>query len=94
MSLSRKCGERTISEIEDFVTTTYGDRWKDFGTQMADMVPLSHGGNGTSSVLDYFCVLERVGRGTPCLIRLKEEKFWLNCISDMRPWGAVRLWTY
>ncbi|HBV87528.1 MAG TPA: hypothetical protein DEF42_12935 [Desulfosporosinus sp.] len=61
-------GKRTIREIEDWVTANYGDKWKDFSTQMADMVPLSHGGNGTSSVPDYFRVLERVQRGTYCLI--------------------------
>jgi len=62
-------GERTIREIEDWVTATNGDRWKDFSTQMADMVPLSHGRNGISSVPDYFRVLERIRRGTYCLIK-------------------------
>jgi len=61
-------GERTIQEIEDWATATNGARWKDFSTQMADMLPLSHGGNGTSSVPDYFRVLERIRRGTYCLI--------------------------
>lgn len=56
-------GSRTIRDIEEWVTSNYGDIWQDFGTSMADMVPLSRGGNTTSSVPDRMRVLTRVSRG-------------------------------
>lgn len=62
-------GERTIKEIEECVTVTYKYRWKDFGTRLADMVPLSRGGNKSSSVPDNFRILERISRGTYRLIK-------------------------
>ena len=56
-------GERSIKEIEDWVNKTYGPRWKNFSTPIADMVPESKGGNKSSLIPDYFRVLERGGRG-------------------------------
>lgn len=61
-------GIRTIREIEDWVTLTYGGRWKSFGTCLADMVSVSYGGNPTSTISNEFRILKRVGRGTYCLI--------------------------
>jgi hypothetical protein len=47
-------GERTIKEIKDWVYVRYGDRWKDIATSMADMVPVSQGGNESSRIpVDY-----------------------------------------
>jgi len=51
---------RTIDEIHDWVRKKYGDRWKDFGTRMADMVPQELGGNSSSNVQNQFRVLRRV----------------------------------
>ncbi|WP_047985464.1 hypothetical protein [Ornithinibacillus californiensis] len=65
-------GERTAREIEDWVTKKYGSRWKDYSTSMADMVPVSHGGNNSSEVPDYYRVLNRVERGRYCLIEEKD----------------------
>lgn len=56
-------GTRNKYEIDAWVKRKYGDVWKDFGTSMADMVPLSHGGNSSSNVSDGFRVLERVSPG-------------------------------
>lgn len=62
-------GERPIREIEDWVKRTYGYKWKDFGTRMADMVPKSHGGNNSSTIPDNQRVLARVNRGIYILIK-------------------------
>jgi hypothetical protein len=59
---------RTASEIRDWVNKKYGEKWKDYSTTMADMVPLSHGGNGSSRVPEYFQVLKRESIGKYCLI--------------------------
>jgi hypothetical protein len=56
-------GERTIKEIEDWVIRQHGTKWKNFGTAMADMVPLSKNGNPTSEVQSDYQVLQRVSRG-------------------------------
>jgi len=45
---------RTINEIQAWVNKRYGDIWKDFGTAMADMVPLYLGGNKSSNVPERF----------------------------------------
>ncbi|MDI6782992.1 MAG: hypothetical protein QME64_02725 [bacterium] len=63
-------GERTIREIEDWVKNKYGASWKSLSTAMADMVPLSLGGNPSSQVQDRLRVLERVGKG---IYRLAEQ---------------------
>lgn len=41
-------GTRNKHEIEGWVSQKYGDTWKDCGTPMADMVPISRGGNKSS----------------------------------------------
>ncbi len=56
-------GTRTIAEIRGWVKREYGDRWKDFGTKMADMFPLELGGNPSSNVSEKFRVFRRVSRG-------------------------------
>ncbi|HDP99204.1 MAG TPA: hypothetical protein ENN22_08485 [bacterium] len=56
-------GVRTRQEIEDWVNKKYKNKWKDFGTAMADMVPLSLKGNSSSKVPNSQRVLERVSRG-------------------------------
>ena len=57
-------GGRTIKEVETWVDQHYGAKWKDFGTVMADMVPLENGGNNTSLEPREFRILRRTGRGT------------------------------
>lgn len=47
-------GARTAQEIKYWVEKKYGQRWKDYSTCMADMVPISLGGNISSTVPDYF----------------------------------------
>jgi len=64
-------GVRTIGEIRDWVRKKYGDRWKDFGTRMTDMVPQELGGNPSSNVRDEFRVLRRFSRGRYSLIGAK-----------------------
>jgi len=61
-------GSRTIEEIRDWVRGIYGDKWKDFGTRMADMVPLELGGKPSSNVQDEFRVFRRVSKGKYSLI--------------------------
>ncbi|WP_404469642.1 hypothetical protein [Sutcliffiella horikoshii] len=56
-------GVRSIQEIEQWVVQEYSERWKDFGTPMADMVATDRGGNNSSLIPSKYRVLERVGRG-------------------------------
>ncbi|WP_223702163.1 hypothetical protein [Sutcliffiella deserti] len=42
--------ERSIAEIREWVTKEYGEKWKDFGTTMGDMVSQEVGGNKSSTV--------------------------------------------
>ncbi|MGD7054213.1 hypothetical protein [Sutcliffiella horikoshii] len=56
-------GVRSIQEIEKWVVQQYGEKWKDFGTSMADMVPTDKGGTNSSLTPLEYRVLERVGRG-------------------------------
>lgn len=56
-------GTRNKSEIEGWVSQEYGSVWKEFGTSMADMVPISRGGNSSSNVREELRVLERVSPG-------------------------------
>ncbi|RXI96295.1 hypothetical protein DS745_21430 [Anaerobacillus alkaliphilus] len=56
-------GVQTHQEIANWVNKKYGPKWKDFSTPLADMVPVAKGGNKSSTVPDYFRVLERVERG-------------------------------
>jgi hypothetical protein len=64
-------GIRNISEIEEYVNDIYGNRWKDFGACIADMVPISHGGNASSTVPEELRVLERVSVG--------KYRLFINC---------------
>jgi len=66
--------ERRISEIEDWVSRKYGRKWKDFGTLMADMVPIKLDGNTSSSVSPKYRRLKRVRRGYYSLIEGKRPK--------------------
>jgi hypothetical protein len=63
-------GDRSISEIENWVTKKYGARWKrnSFSTSMADMVSKRFGGNSSSGVQSRKRVLRRVRPGVYCLI--------------------------
>ncbi|EHQ92319.1 hypothetical protein [Desulfosporosinus youngiae] len=61
-------GTKNKYEIEEYVCQKYGDLWKDFGTPMADMVPISCGGNSSSNVREDLRVLERVNPGEYRLI--------------------------
>ena len=56
-------GTRNQYEIERWVSRKYGDKWKDFGTTMADMAPISRGGNKSSTVREELRVFERVALG-------------------------------
>ena len=56
-------GTRNKFEIEGWVSQKYGDVWKDYGTPMADMVPISRGGNNSSNVREELRVLERISPG-------------------------------
>lgn len=67
-------GVRSIKEISDWVTKKYGDLWKDFGTQMADMVPRTHEGNNSSSIPAENRVLQRLSRGKYSLIHTDDIK--------------------
>lgn len=53
-------GERSIPEISQWIREKYGDKWKDFGVQMADMV---YNGNPSSTAPQRFRVLENVSYG-------------------------------
>lgn len=79
-------GARTISEIRDWVRKKYGDRWKDFGTRMADMVPQELGGNRSSNVQDEFRVLRRVSIGKYSLIvdKMPQEQKHSNIRQTVR----------
>ncbi|MGG3561982.1 hypothetical protein ABES03_10290 [Neobacillus rhizosphaerae] len=62
-------GTRRIFEIKNWVDNKYGlNRWKDFNTTIADMVPISLGGNKTSTLPERVKVLKRVKVGHYCLI--------------------------
>jgi hypothetical protein len=39
--------ERSIKEISDWIIINCDHKWTDIGTTMADMVPISFGGNST-----------------------------------------------
>jgi hypothetical protein len=47
-------GERTIKEIKDWIYEKYGNRWRDIGTSMADMVPVTRGGNESSRIPEVY----------------------------------------
>jgi len=66
-------GERTIREVEEWVRRRYSHRWKDFGTAMADMVPITLGGNTSSQCSKHLRVLRRVSRGKYTLIETYEK---------------------
>jgi hypothetical protein len=51
-------GEGTIKEVHAWLDEHYPNTWKESGTALADMVPLSHGGNSSSAVRDEYRVLE------------------------------------
>jgi hypothetical protein len=62
-------GIRHLSEIRDWICRKYGDNaFKDHSTPVADMVPVTLGGNTASNVPDRLRVLRRVKRGYYCLI--------------------------
>jgi hypothetical protein len=66
-------GTRRIFEIKNWVDNKYGlNRWKDFNTTIADMVPISEGGNKTSTLTERVRVLKRVKVGYYCLILIEE----------------------
>lgn len=70
-------GCRHYSEIASWVntrTSLYGRKWSDFNTCMADMVPLSHGGNPTSTKMKSIRILKRCEPGVYCLITKQKEK--------------------
>ena len=54
---------RNKYDIKAWVSQKHVDVWKDYGTTMADMVPISRGGNSSSTVREELRVLERVSPG-------------------------------
>jgi hypothetical protein len=56
-------GTGSISEVKKIIVKKYGERWKDIGTTMADMVPQST----SSNIPDKYRVLTRIGLGLYCL---------------------------
>ncbi|SFL57917.1 hypothetical protein SAMN04487943_102302 [Gracilibacillus orientalis] len=58
----------TIQEVDIYISRQYKQKWKDVGTTLADMVPISYGGNTTSTVPDEYRKLKRLTRGTYTLI--------------------------
>jgi hypothetical protein len=56
-------GEGTIKEVTDWIQSEYPGTWKDVGTTLADMVPVTLGGNSSSNAPDEYRVLDRVSRG-------------------------------
>lgn len=56
-------GEGTIKEVKEWVHLHYSNTWKDTGTTLADMVPMSLGGNSSSNVGDEYRILERISPG-------------------------------
>jgi hypothetical protein len=61
-------GIHNKQEKSEWVTNKYGAKWKDFGTPMADMVPVSYGGNKSSLVPSEFRVLQRISLGKYALV--------------------------
>lgn len=56
-------GEASIQEVKELVERNHPNTWKDISTVMADMVPVSRGGNGSSLLREDTRVLVRVARG-------------------------------
>lgn len=69
-------GERTIKEVNNWIQFHYPNTYKDSGTALADMVPVSFGGNSSSTVGDEYRVLERVSPG-------KYRLFSNKSVADM-----------
>jgi hypothetical protein len=59
----------TIKEMEEYVRKKHGNVWRDFGTVMADMVSIVHGGNHSSTVPSEFRILKRISRGRYALLK-------------------------
>ncbi|MBB6451600.1 hypothetical protein HNQ94_000021 [Salirhabdus euzebyi] len=82
-ALSELGGERNVREVKEWIYDRYGDRWKDIGTRMSDMVPVSHEGNASSQIQAKYRVLNRVSKGRYCLI-LNESKIENVKISKIK----------
>lgn len=65
------CG--SIQEVEKWIISNRGGEWahSSYGTRMADMVPVSHGGNTSSTVPSEKQVLERISTGRYCINYVK-----------------------
>jgi hypothetical protein len=61
-------GVRSVAEIREWVNKKSGNKWRDFATAMADMVPVYYGGNNSSHVSNQLRVLMKVDKGKYCLI--------------------------
>lgn len=67
-------GEREIREIREWIYANYEEEWSDISTTMADMVPVSQGGNKSSRIRDEYRVLKRVSRGRYCLLESNSNR--------------------
>src|SRR5690606_41791849 len=67
-------GEREIREIKDWISSKYGEKWKDIGTTMADMVPMILGGSNSSQISEEYRVLKRISRGRYCLLECNNNR--------------------
>ncbi|MEH7346575.1 hypothetical protein V7122_22260 [Bacillus sp. JJ1532] len=66
VSLGEEC---SIQEIREWIEKRYPNTWKDVSTALADMVPVSFGGNSSSTTQEEYRILERVSRGYYRLIK-------------------------
>lgn len=68
-------GVQSKKEIDEWIQKNYQKEYKDTGTAMADMVPVTHGGNNSSTVPPRFRILLRISRGCYCIIPEKNNSF-------------------
>lgn len=89
---------KEISSWVDAKSRILGRKWVDFGTCMADMVPVSHKGNLSSNVNEFNRVLERCGSGKYRLIidknkQLTQEQLMFKkfneLLTKLRSCGAI-----
>ncbi|CAH2716711.1 hypothetical protein BACCIP111895_03899 [Neobacillus rhizosphaerae] len=73
LALDNLGGEGTIGQVNDWINSNYPNTWKEAGTALADMVPMSLGGNRSSNVSEEFRILERVSPGRYRLFQKMES---------------------
>jgi hypothetical protein len=66
-------GVQSRKEIDEWIQKKYQKEYKDTGTTLADMVPVTHGGNNSSTIPDRYRILLRISRGYYCIIPEKNN---------------------